>query len=121
MGKELHNLLTSISVSLFHTCRMKSVWALVFLAVCAVLVVTYQAIQQEITIRRLKNVILLNTDEVKTMEDEILSSKSAMQKLTSQLDPLDKQQNKMTKKMEELVAQKENSEKNLNTCQMQKV
>ncbi|KAK3572084.1 hypothetical protein QTP86_022315 [Hemibagrus guttatus] len=100
---------------------MKSVWVLVFLAVCAVVVVSFQAIQQEINIRRMGKQILLNTQEVKTMEDEIMKSKVTMQKLSSQLIPLDRQKIQLTKKMEELVREKEMSVQNLDTCQTQKI
>lgn len=100
---------------------MKSVWALVFLAVCALLFVTFQAIQQEIKIRKMGKVILSNTEEVKAKEYEILNFKGTLQKLSSQLTPLDKQNKQLTQKMQELRTQKENAEQNLNTCQVQKV
>ncbi|KAB5586832.1 hypothetical protein PHYPO_G00006030 [Pangasianodon hypophthalmus] len=99
---------------------MKVVWALIFLAGCALLVVAFQAMQQEIDIHRMRKLIILNTEDVKTKEDEILSSKGAMQKLTKELVPLDNQKNQLTKKMEELGKQKESSEQNLNTCRTQK-
>lgn len=85
------------------------------------LVVAFQALQQELNIRKLRKVIAFNIENVKTMEDEILSSKAAMQKLSSQLEPLDKQKIQLTKKMEELATQKQNAEQNLRTCQTQKV
>ncbi|MCJ8728619.1 hypothetical protein PDJAM_G00006410 [Pangasius djambal] len=99
---------------------MKVVWALIFLAVCAVLVVAFQAIQQEINIRRIRKLIILNTEDVKTKEEEILSSKEAMLKLSNQMAPLNKQKNQLINTMEELGKQKENSEQNLNTCRTQK-
>ncbi|KAG7336040.1 hypothetical protein KOW79_000733 [Hemibagrus wyckioides] len=99
---------------------MKPVWVLVFLAVCSVVVVSFQAIQQEINIRKMRQLINLNTQEVKTKEDEILISKAAMQKLSSQLVPLDKQKIQLTKKMDELVRERETSGQNLETCQTQK-
>lgn len=94
---------------------------MVFLAVCAVLFVTFQAIKQEINIHRMRNTILSNIEEVKTKEDDILSSKAIMQKLSNQLTPLDKEKITLTKQMQELAAQKETTEKNLNTCQLKKV
>ncbi|TSK34834.1 Phosphatidylinositol 4-phosphate 5-kinase type-1 alpha [Bagarius yarrelli] len=99
---------------------MKAVWGLVFLAVCAVAVVAFQAIQQEISIRKMRNLLILNTQEVKIKEDEIRNSKVEMQKLSNQLVPLDKQKLELTKKMGELVKEKEISEQNLNTCQTKK-
>lgn len=100
---------------------MKAAWALVFFAVCTLLVVAFQAIKQELNIRKMKKAIILNADEVKAKEEEILSSKAVIQKLSNEMDPLDKQKIQLKKNMEELVKQKENNEKNLNTCQMQKV
>ncbi|KAM9488030.1 uncharacterized protein Hap1MRO34_005099 [Clarias gariepinus] len=99
---------------------MKAVWALVFLAVCAVLVVAFQAIHQEVNIRTMRNQISLSLEEVKTKEDEVLVSKVAMQKLSSQLATLDKQKNQLSKKMEDLVKQKETSAENLETCRTRK-
>lgn len=91
------------------------------MAVCAVVVVSFQAIKQEVNIRKMRQLINLNTEEVKKKEDEILSSKVAMQKLSSQLVPLDKQKIQLTKKMEEVVREKEMTGQNLETCQTQKV
>lgn len=115
------HLLTSISGSVPHTSRMKSVWTLVLLAVCAVMVVAFHTIKQEMNIHRMRNLIVLNTEEVKTMENEIMSSKLTMQKLSSQLAPLDEQKKQLIKSMEEQTREKENSEKSLNTCQIEKV
>lgn len=100
---------------------MKSVWALVFLAMCALVVVSFQAIQQEINIRKMENIILSNTQEVKKNEDAILRSKTELQKLSAQLVPLDKEKIQLTKQLEDLVKEKEISEQNMNTCQTQKV
>lgn len=94
---------------------------MVFLAVCAVLVVAFQAIHQEVNIRTMRNQISLSLEEVKTKEDEVLVSKVAMQKLSSQLATLDKQKNQLSKKMEDLVKQKETSAENLETCRTRKV
>lgn len=58
---------------------------------------------------------------MKTKEDEILNCKMTLQKLSGQQVSLDKQKNQLTKNVEELVRQKENSEQNLNSCQMTKV
>ncbi|KAF4088202.1 hypothetical protein AMELA_G00079490 [Ameiurus melas] len=99
---------------------MKGVWTLVLLAVCAVMVVAFHAIKQEMNIHRIRKLIVLNSEEVKTMENEIMSSKLAMQKLSSQLAPLDEQKKQLIKSMEEQTRQKEISEQSLNTCQMQK-
>ncbi|GAA6110955.1 uncharacterized protein si:dkey-87o1.2 [Tachysurus ichikawai] len=99
---------------------MKSVWALVFLAMCALVVVSFQAIQQEINIRKMENIILSNTQEVKKNEDAILRSKTELQKLSAQLVPLDKEKIQLTKQLEDLVKEKEISEQNMNTCQTQK-
>ncbi|XP_047666622.1 uncharacterized protein si:dkey-87o1.2 [Tachysurus fulvidraco] len=99
---------------------MKSVWALVFLATCALVAVSFQAIQQEINIRKMRNIILSNIQEVKKKEDAILSSKTELQKLSVQLVPLDKEKIQLTKKLEDLVKEKEISEQNMNTCQTQK-
>lgn len=91
------------------------------MAVCAVVVVSFQAIKQEVNIRKMRQLINLNTEEVMKMENKILSSKVAMQKLSSQLIPLDKQKIQLTKKMEEVVREKEMTGQNLETCQTQKV
>ncbi|KAK2854858.1 hypothetical protein Q7C36_006727 [Tachysurus vachellii] len=99
---------------------MKSVWALVFLATCALVVVSFQAIQQEINIRKMRNMMLSNAQEVKKNEDAILSSKTELQKLSVQLVPLDKEKIQLSKKLEDLVKEKEISEQNMNTCQTQK-
>ncbi|XP_053489956.1 golgin subfamily A member 6-like protein 22 [Ictalurus furcatus] len=99
---------------------MKSVWTLVLLAVCAVMVVAFHTIKQEMNIHRMRKLIVLNTEEVKTMENEIMSSKLAMQKLSSQLAPLDEQKKQLIKSMEEQTREKENSEQSLNTCQIEK-
>lgn len=83
--------------------------------------VAFQAVQQEMNITRMRKEIVLNTQDVKKKEEEIISSKMAMQKLSSELSPLDQQKNELTKQKEDLVKDKETSEQNINTCQTEKV
>ncbi|KAF7708600.1 uncharacterized protein si:dkey-87o1.2 [Silurus meridionalis] len=99
---------------------MKSVWALVFFAICAMLVVAFQAIKQERNIRRTRKEIFLNTEDVKIMEEKIVTSRMTLQKLSKELDPLDKQHKQLTKMMDMTIKKTENDEQTLNSCRMKK-
>ncbi|KAI5618158.1 hypothetical protein C0J50_22140, partial [Silurus asotus] len=107
-------------VSLPHTCSMKAVWALVFFTICAMLLVAFQAIKQERNIRRTRKEIFQNTEHVKLMEEQIVTSKLTLKELSKELDPLDKQQKQLTKMMDMAIKKTEKSEQTLNSCRMKK-
>uniref|UniRef100_A0A8B9KXJ2 Si:dkey-87o1.2 n=1 Tax=Astyanax mexicanus TaxID=7994 RepID=A0A8B9KXJ2_ASTMX len=100
--------------------RMRAVLGLVFLAVCVLVAVAYQAFQQEINIRNLRSQIDLTTEQVRVKEDEIVQVKLKIQQINDQLAPFKKEKDELVKKKTELKKTKEDTEKGLDTCQKQK-
>lgn len=94
---------------------------LLAMATCVLIAVAYQAFQQELTIRRLRDQIASTTEQVKVKEDDIVNAKLRIQQLNDELVPLNKQRDELVKKKEELVKAKGESETSLGTCQNQKV
>lgn len=99
---------------------MRAVLGLIFLAVCVLVAVAYQAFQQEINIRNLRSQIDLTTEQVRIKEDEIVQAKLKIQQITDQLAPFKKQKDELVKKKTGLKKAREDSEKGLGICQKQK-
>lgn len=99
---------------------MRAVFGLIFLAVCVLVAVAYQAFQQEMNIRSLRSQIDLTTEQVRMKEDEIVQVKLKLQQINDELVPFKKEKDELVKKKDGLKKAKDESEKGLGTCQKQK-
>ncbi|XP_043117980.1 uncharacterized protein si:dkey-87o1.2 [Puntigrus tetrazona] len=119
-------ILTSIEPSLHSRVmkpprtRMRAISAMVFLALCAMLVIIYQAVQQELNIRNLKTRIVVSGQQVKLKEDGILAAKTKVEEMNKNLNPLVTQRDQLKKQKDEIKKGHANSEKELGTCQAEK-
>ncbi len=95
--------------------------AMVFLALCALLVIVYQAVQQELNIRNLKTRIAVSGQQVKLKEDGILEAKMKVEDINKSLNPLITQRDQLKKQKDDIKKGNANSEKELSTCQADKV
>lgn len=93
---------------------------MVFLALCALLVIIYQAVQQELNIRNMKTRIALSGQQVKLKEDGILVAKTKVEEINKQLNPLITQRDQLKKQKDDIKKGNANSEKELGTCQAEK-
>ncbi|KAF4103496.1 structural maintenance of chromosomes protein 2 [Onychostoma macrolepis] len=100
--------------------RMRAVSAMVFLALCALLVIIYQAVQQELNIRNMNKRITVSSQQVKLKEDGILAAKTKVEELNKQLNPLITQRDQLKKQKDDIKKGNANSEKELGTCQAEK-
>ncbi len=94
---------------------------MVFLALCALLVIVYQAVQQELNIRNLKTRIAVSGQQVKLKEDGILGAKTKVEEMNKSLNPLITQRDQLKKQKDDIKKGNAISEKELGTCQAEKV
>jgi len=94
---------------------------MVFLALCALLIITYQAIQQELNIRNLQTRIVVSDEQVKFKEDGIMSAKTKVDEITKNLSVLTTQRDQLKKQRDDLKKTGTASEKELGTCKTDKV
>ncbi|XP_059364665.1 uncharacterized protein si:dkey-87o1.2 isoform X1 [Carassius carassius] len=100
--------------------KMRAISAMVFLALCALLVIIYQAVQQELNIRTLKTRIIVSGEQVKLKEDGIMAAKVKVEEMNKQLNPLIAQRDQLKKQKDELKKGNADSEKELGTCNSDK-
>ncbi|XP_067305257.1 uncharacterized protein si:dkey-87o1.2 [Pseudorasbora parva] len=96
--------------------RMRGLSAMVFLALCALLIIIYQAVQQELNIRNLKTRIVVSSEQVKLKEDGIMEAKTKVEELNKKLNALNTQRDQLKKQMEDIKKGTSDSEKELGTC-----
>ncbi|XP_056332189.1 uncharacterized protein si:dkey-87o1.2 [Danio aesculapii] len=99
---------------------MRAISAMVFLALCALLIIIYQAVQQELNIRNLKARIIVSGEQVKLKEDGIMSAKTKVEEMNKKLSPLTTQRDQLKKQKDEIKKGTAESEKELGTCQADK-
>lgn len=99
---------------------MRAISAVLFLALCALLVIIYQAVQQELHIRNLKTRIAVSDNQVKLKEDGILGAKTKLEEMNKSLNPLITQRDQLKKQKDDIKTGNANSEKELGTCQAEK-
>uniref|UniRef100_A0A9J8BB89 Si:dkey-87o1.2 n=1 Tax=Cyprinus carpio carpio TaxID=630221 RepID=A0A9J8BB89_CYPCA len=99
---------------------MRAISAVLFLALCALLVIIYQAVQQELHIRSLKTRIAVSDNQVKLKEDGILGAKTKLEEMNKSLNPLITQRDQLKKQKDDIKTGNANSEKELGTCQAEK-
>ncbi|XP_056619179.1 uncharacterized protein si:dkey-87o1.2 isoform X2 [Triplophysa dalaica] len=100
--------------------RMRAVSAMIFLAVCALMVIVYQAIQQELNIRNQKTSIVVSNEQVKLKEDGIVSVKMQIDDMNKKIAPLAAQRDQLKKQKEDQKKLFAQSEKDLGTCKSEK-
>ncbi|KAG1940060.1 hypothetical protein F2P79_016841 [Pimephales promelas] len=100
--------------------RMRGMSVMVFLALCALLIITYQAIQQELNIRNLQTRIVVSGEQVKFKEDGIMSAKTKVDEITKNLSALTTQRDQLKKQRDDLKKTSTASEKELGTCKTDK-
>uniref|UniRef100_A0A673JL59 Si:dkey-87o1.2 n=1 Tax=Sinocyclocheilus rhinocerous TaxID=307959 RepID=A0A673JL59_9TELE len=100
--------------------KMRAISAMVFLALCALLVIIYQAVQQELNIRNLKARIIVSGEQVKLKEDGIMAAKVKVEEMNKQLNPLITQRDQLKKQKDDIKKGNADSEKELGTCNAEK-
>ncbi|XP_048009255.1 myosin heavy chain, muscle [Megalobrama amblycephala] len=100
--------------------RMRGISAMVFLALCALLIIVYQAIQQELNIRNLKTRIVVSGEQVKLKEDGIMSTKTKVEDINKKLSALTTQRDQLKKQKDDIKKSTAESEKELGTCNAEK-
>uniref|UniRef100_A0A673HJA9 Si:dkey-87o1.2 n=2 Tax=Sinocyclocheilus rhinocerous TaxID=307959 RepID=A0A673HJA9_9TELE len=119
-------ILTSVEPSLHsrvtkpQSIRMRAISTMVFLALCALLVIIYQAVQQELNIRNLKTRMAVSGQQLKLKEDGILAAKTKVEEINKNLNPLIAQRDQLKKQKDDIKKGNANSEKELGTCQAEK-
>uniref|UniRef100_A0AAY4ADK6 Uncharacterized protein n=1 Tax=Denticeps clupeoides TaxID=299321 RepID=A0AAY4ADK6_9TELE len=99
---------------------MRVVSAVIFLCMCVLLFLVYQAVVQELGIHSANLRFAEAKENVKRKEDEIVSIKMKIQDLNGDLMPLNKQHEEISKKVEEVKQATEDAKKSLETCNKQK-
>ncbi|KAM9405100.1 uncharacterized protein ACWYII_028582 isoform 2-T2 [Salvelinus alpinus] len=99
---------------------MRAVSALVFLAVGVMVVLIYQAVRQELTLRGLKARALESSSQVKQKENDIVQVKMKIQKLNGELEPINTKRDELTKKKEQSAKATGEADKSLKTCHTEK-
>lgn len=94
---------------------------MIFLAVCALMVIVYQAIQQELNIRNQKTNIGVSNEQVKLKEEGIVSVKMQIDDMNKKIAPLAAQRDQLKKQKEDQKKIFAQSEKDLSTCKSEKV
>lgn len=94
---------------------------MVFLALCALLIITYQAIQQELNIRNLQKRIVVSSEQVKFKEEGIMSAKTKVEEISKKLSTLNTQRDQLKKQRDDSKKGIDASEKELGTCKTEKV
>lgn len=94
---------------------------MIFLAVCALMVIVYQAVQQELNIRNLKTRIVVSTEQVKLKEDGIVAAKMQVDDMNKKIAPVATQRDQLKKQKEEQKKVFAQSDKDLGTCKSEKV
>jgi chromosome segregation ATPase len=100
---------------------MRAVSVLVFLAVGVMVVLMYQAVRQELTLRGLKARALESSSQVKQKENDIVQVKMKIQKLNGELEPINTKREELTKKKEQSAKATGEADKSLKTCHTEKV
>ncbi|XP_042628202.1 uncharacterized protein si:dkey-87o1.2 [Cyprinus carpio] len=100
--------------------KMRAISAMVFLALCALLVIIYQAVQQELNLRNLKARIVVSGEQVKLKEDGIMAAKVKVEEMNKQLNPLITQRDQLKKQKDDMKKGNADSEKELGTCNAEK-
>ncbi|XP_065126170.1 uncharacterized protein [Paramisgurnus dabryanus] len=100
--------------------RMRALSAMIFLAVCALVVIIYQAVQQEINIRNMKTRIAVSTDQVKLKEDGIMSTKLQVEEMNKKISPVNTQKDQLKKQRDENKKAIAQLDKDTNTCKADK-
>ncbi|XP_073703774.1 uncharacterized protein [Garra rufa] len=100
--------------------RMRAISGIVFLAFCALLVIIYQAIQQELNIRNLKTRIAISGEQVKLKEDGIVAAKTKVEEFNKKLNPLITKRDLLKKQKDDTKKSNVDSEKELGTCRAEK-
>ncbi|XP_052351436.1 restin homolog isoform X1 [Oncorhynchus keta] len=99
---------------------MRAVSVLVFLAVGVMVVLMYQAVRQELTLRGLKARALESSSQVKQKENDIVQVKMKIQKLNGELEPINTKREELTKKKEQSAKATGEADKSLKTCHTEK-
>ncbi|KAI7806416.1 uncharacterized protein si:dkey-87o1.2 [Triplophysa rosa] len=99
---------------------MRAISAMIFLAVCALMVIVYQAVQQELNIRNLKTRIAVSIEQVKLKEDGIVSVKMQVDDMNKKIAPVASQRDQLKKQKEDQKKLFGQSEKDLDTCKREK-
>ncbi|KAL0985388.1 hypothetical protein UPYG_G00156260 [Umbra pygmaea] len=102
------------------TSRMRAVSGLVFLVVCLMVALMYQAVKQELTLRSLKSNALRISNLLKSKEGEIVQIKTKIQQINEELLPINKNRDEMIQKKEESAKAKSEAENSLQTCNKEK-
>ncbi|CAM4698144.1 unnamed protein product [Leuciscus chuanchicus] len=99
---------------------MRGMTAMVFLAMCALLIITYQAVQQELNMRNLQTRIVVSSEQVKFKEDGIMSAKTKVEEISKKLSALITQRDQLKKQRDDSKKSTDASEKELGTCKTEK-
>ncbi|TRY86490.1 hypothetical protein DNTS_001109 [Danionella cerebrum] len=94
---------------------MRAISGMVILALCALLVIVYQAVQQELNIRSLRARIVVSGEQVKLKEDGIMAAKTKVEEMNKKLAPLSTQRDQLKKQKEDLKKGTATSEKEMAT------
>ncbi|XP_051577855.1 uncharacterized protein si:dkey-87o1.2 isoform X2 [Myxocyprinus asiaticus] len=99
---------------------MRAISAMIFVAICALLVIIYHAVKQDLNIRNLKMRIAVSTEQVKMKEDGIVAAKMKVDEINKKISPVSTQRDQLKKQKEDYKRNTANSEKELSSCQAEK-
>lgn len=99
---------------------MKFAIALLGLSVALMFVMVFLAVQQEVNLRRLKNLKMRNTEEVERKEDAIVVMKNKMNELKTELESARSKLDGLNKQKDELEKSTKEFDANLETCTKEK-
>ncbi|KAK7147774.1 hypothetical protein R3I94_010335 [Phoxinus phoxinus] len=99
---------------------MRGMSAMIVLALCALLIITYQAVKQELNIRNLQTRIVVSGEQVRFKEDGIMSAKTKVDEITKKLSALTTQRDQLKKQRDDFKKGTDASDKELGTCKTEK-
>lgn len=99
---------------------MKLPIVLVSLSVTVMVVMTFQAVRQELELRNLKARIVQNSAEVKRKEEAIVDVKTKIQQLKSTLTSTNTKMDELKKKKADTIKTTDQFGKSLQTCNSEK-
>ncbi|XP_010900788.2 uncharacterized protein si:dkey-87o1.2 [Esox lucius] len=99
---------------------MRALSGLVFLAVCVMVVLMYQAVNQELTLRSLKANAAKTSSEVKQKENDIVQIKMKIQQMNLELVSINQKRDELTQKKDKSAKATTETYNSLQTCNAEK-
>ncbi|KAK7157357.1 hypothetical protein R3I93_008744 [Phoxinus phoxinus] len=118
--ENMEKLVRDHSNSIKEVLRMRGMSAMIVLALCALLIITYQAVKQELNIRNLQTRIVVSGEQVRFKEDGIMSAKTKVDEITKKLSALTTQRDQLKKQRDDFKKGTDASDKELGTCKTEK-